>query len=279
MRNFIYKQTATFSELLQETGVENLSFIAGDCLYPGTANVDTLTKQKIMRRLFELDTDILILDLGAGTTYNTLDFYLLTKNSIMVTTPELTSILNAYSFLKAASFRFFMCQFKARSVERKFIDKFLRESASGTEASFLDLLAKTAEEFSDSEHVHRSIEELGKFRPQIIVNMGQGTEDLEMAKRLRSLVHKKLGITMDFVGFLPKSEKIVYAVAARMPLAISDPSSPFVKAVDACAERILEHSYELNEMQGEIGDEMFDDDFSSVPEDDLQLLSEEFSNG
>lgn len=106
--NFIYKQTSDFSELLQETGIENLRFIAGDCLYPGTANIDTLTKQKIIRKIGEIDADFVILDLGAGTTFHTLDFYLLTYNSIIVTTPELTSILNAYSFLKAAAFRFFM---------------------------------------------------------------------------------------------------------------------------------------------------------------------------
>lgn len=276
--NFIYKQTADFADLLQDTGVENLTFIAGDCLYPGTANIDTLTKKKVARRISELDADDVLLDLGAGTTYNTLDFYLLTRNSIIVTTPELTSILNAYSFLKAAAFRYFMRQFKTHSAERKFIDKFLRESASGTEASFLDLLAKTAERFSDSDTVHRSIEELGRFRPQVLVNMGQGLDDLEMAKRLRSLVHKKLGITMDFVGFLPRSERLSVAVATRTPLAISEPDSPFVRAVDAASGRILEHTYELNELQ-DGGGEMFDDDFAEETSDDLDRLSAEFTGG
>lgn len=276
--NFIYRQTSDFSELLQKTQTDGLLFIAGDCLYPGTANIDILTKQKIIRKLDELDTDFVILDLGAGTSYNTLDFYLLTRNSIIVTTPELTSILNAYSFLKAAAFRFFMRQFNAKSKEQKFIRDFLKFSTSGTEASFLDLLAKTAEKFSDSETVHKSIEELGRFRPQVIVNMGQSLDDLEMAKRLRSLVHKKLGITMDFVGFFPKTEKICQSIAARIPLAVSEPDSVFVRAISFASDRILEHHYELNEMHG-IGEEMFDDDFKSETTDDLEMLASEFANG
>ena len=151
MGNFIYKQTSDITELLQETPTENLSFIAGDCLYPGTANIDNPTKKRIIKKLTLLDADYLILDLGAGTTYNTLDFYLLTHNSILVSTPELTSVMNAYSFLKAASFRFFMRQFKAKSDERKFIDEFLKGSVSGTEASFLDLVNETAQKFPETE--------------------------------------------------------------------------------------------------------------------------------
>lgn len=286
--NFIYKQTSDFSELLQETQIENLRFIAGDCLYPGTANVDNLTKQKIIRRLNDLDADYLILDLGAGTTYNTLDFYLLTCNSILVTTPELTSILNAYSFLKAAAFRFFMRQFKARSAERKFIDEYLRESESGTEASFLDMVTKTAEKFGES--TGNPISELKKYRPQVILNQGETTEDLEMAKRLRSLVHKKLGISMDFVGFVPKDERISYAVATRTPMTISNPESDYVQALEKSVERILQHTYQYNSMNEfesaeEIGnEEMFQNTLSedvsesSIDNSDIETLSDEFSS-
>ncbi|MBR6912340.1 MAG: P-loop NTPase [Treponema sp.] len=269
--NFIYKQTSDFSELMQDMQHENLKFIAGDCLYPGTANVDTLTKQKIIRRITELDFDYAILDLGAGTTYNTLDFYLLTYNSILVTTPELTSILNAYSFLKAAAFRFFMRQFKSRSAERKFLDEYLRESESGTEASFLDMISKTEAKFSETSA--KPLEELKKYRPQVILNQGKTMEDLEMAKRLRSLVQKKLGITMDFVGFVPKDERISYAVATRTPMAISNQESEYVKALEKSAERILEHTYSYNEMNEFAPDENAD----PADNNDLAILSAEFS--
>ena len=56
------------------------------------------------------------MDLGAGSAYNTLDFFLVTYKSILVTTPEITSILNAYSFLKSSAFRFFTQQFKRNCV-------------------------------------------------------------------------------------------------------------------------------------------------------------------
>lgn len=270
--NFIYKQTSDFGELLQETQIENLRFVAGDCLYPGTANIDSLTKQKIIRKIGEIDADYAILDLGAGTTYNTLDFYLLTKNSILVTTPELTSILNAYSFLKAAAFRFFMRQFKAHSAERKFLNEYLRNSESGTEAGFLDMVHKTAEKFGGGTEnsVENSVEQLKTYRPQVILNQGQTEADLEMAKRLRSLVEKKLGIEMDFVGFVPKDDRVSLAVATRTPLCLSDGECAYTKALKTSAERILSHTYEFNSMN--------EFDPGEEPEKlDLDELSQEFA--
>jgi flagellar biosynthesis protein FlhG len=244
--NFIYKQTDSLKPLLQETGIENLQFIAGDCLYPGTPNLSAGTKAKIIKNLNSLDADYVILDLGAGTTYNTLDMYLLTYNSLLVTTPELTSILNAYSFLKAAAYRFFMRQFKTKSLERITIDSFLKASTTGTESSFLELIKQITDNFPEPGKAAEN--ELRKYRPQVIVNMGQTAQDLEMARKLRTLVQNKLGLTMDFIGFVPKDDHVSLAVARRTPLAVSDPDCAFVKAAEAAVNRILLHSYSYNNM-------------------------------
>lgn len=266
MGNFIYRQTSELTDLMQETSEQNLRFISGDCLYPGTANMETFIKNKIIRKLSQLeDFDYVILDLGAGAAYNTIDFYLLTYNSILVTTPELTSILNAYSFLKASAFRFFMRQFKVKSAERKFINDYLKNSASGTETSFLDLISKTAENFNES--CRKPLEELKKYRPQVILNMGETWQDLEMARRLRKLVREKLGIQMDFVGFLPRDKKVSYAVALRTPLAVSEPECAFVKGIKSAVDRILEHSYNYNKLE----------DFETSDGKDLEVLSKEFA--
>lgn len=267
--NFIYKQTDDFSSLLQQTSTPNLQFIAGDCLFPGTANMDYSSKRKIIKNLNALDADYVIMDLGAGTTYNTLDFYLLTYNSILVTTPELTSILNAYSFLKSAVFRFFMRQFKAKSEERLFINQYLNNSSTGSEASFIELVTKVAKKFKETGRKAR--DELLKYRPQVVMNQGQTTQDLEMAKRLRSLIYSKLGITVDFVGFLPKDEKVSWAVAMRSPLSVTTPDCKFVKAVQTAADRILLHSYGFNELN------MFENE-DSKPDEDLELLGKEFDS-
>lgn len=268
--NFIYRQTEDFSSLLQETQIPGLKFIAGDCLYPGTANMDNASKRRIIKALNAQDADYVIMDLGAGTTYNTLDFFLLTYNSLLVTTPELTSILNAYSFLKAAVFRFFMRQFKAKSPEREFINAYLKNARTGNDADFLDLAEQIVREFPESGTKAKT--ELLKYRPQVILNQGQNSADLEMAKRLRSLVQGKLGINMDFVGFLPKDEQVSFSIALRKPLALANPGSAFVRGIETSSERIMIHSYKYNELNN------FEVDDISKNED-LKVLNKEFKKG
>ena len=243
--NYIYKQTDDFNSLLQETAQPGLKFIAGDCLYPGTANMEAGAKRRIIKALKAQDADYVILDLGAGTTYNTLDFYLLTYNSILVTSPELTSILNAYSFLKSAAYRFLIRQFKAKSPERSMIDNYINNSTAGAESSFVALVDEICRQYPSSGEKAR--QELQKYRPQVILNMGKSTQDLEMARRLRSLVWNKLNIAMDFVGFTPKDNAIEMAVATRRPIAVSNPQNPFVVHLNSAADRILLHTYQFNE--------------------------------
>lgn len=270
--NFIYKQETSLKALFQETSVPNLTFIAGDCLFPGTPNMGYFIKRKLIKEIESLDADYVILDLGGGTTYNTLDFYLLTYNSILVTSPELTSVLNAYSFLKAAAYRFLNRQFKAKSEERALIDNYIRTSAAGAESSFVALVDEICAKFPESGQKARN--ELLKYRPQVILNMGRTTQDLEMARRLRSLVWNKLNITLDFVGFTPRDQGIELAVAKRTPLALSTPESPFVKQLNAASERILLHTYQYNENLED--NEFFSGDSST--DQDIETLNTEFGN-
>ena len=263
--NFIYKQVGSVEPLVQETDTPNLKFVAGDCLYPGTPNLDFFTKKKLMRELATLPGDYALLDLGAGSTYNILDFYLMTRSSILVTTAEITSILNAYSFLKATVFRFMTGQFSSRSEERVFINEAMRNNRHGADFSVLSVLDELCEKFPESGGKAR--EEMERLRPQIIVNRGKNDQDLEMAKRLRDLIRTKLSVQVDFIGFLPEDAAVPVSVAKRRPLFISAPNSPFVEAARACVKRIVSHNYGLNE------DFARSDEYSS---NDIETLKNEF---
>ena len=102
--------------------------------------------------------------------------------------------------------------------------------------------------------------------------MGKTTQDLEMARRLRSLVWNKLNITLDFVGFTPRDNGIELAVATRVPLALSNPQSPFVTQLNAAADRILLHTYSYNE---NLEDTELPDNSENQ---DIEELTSEFSS-
>ena len=264
--HFINKLEDHLEPLIQKTAVENLGFIAGDCLIPGTANMDFFSKKKILKELNQLDADYVILDLGAGSAYNTLDFFLVTYKSILVTTPEITSILNAYSFLKSSAFRFLAQQFSAKSEERKFIQDFTHTRLEGTELSFVNLMEELYKRFPESST--KAINKLDSFRPQVILNKGRESNDIAMGQRLKSLVKNKLNMNMEFIGFIPHDDEISLSIARRTPLILTNPEGDFARRIYPTAQRVIENDFSLNEA---VFDEEKEDEV-------LQQLVKEFSD-
>lgn len=234
---YIAKQEIEFTNLLQATGIPGLQFIAGDCLFPGTANMDFFTKKKILMNLEKLNADYVILDLGAGSSYNVIDFFLTSYRGMIVVTPELTSILNAYSFLKSTVFRFIYRQFPAKSPERQVLQNSILKRMEGKEYSFaqiMDLMCKTFPETANKAKL-----EMKKLKPRVIMNMGRSNNDIEMGNRLSNLVHNKLSIDIEYIGFIPYDGRVPISVAKRTPISIFAPDSSYNSVLDSIGRRII----------------------------------------
>ena len=234
---YIAKQEIEFTNLLQATGIPGLQFIAGDCLFPGTANMDFFTKKKILMNLEKLNADYVILDLGAGSSYNVIDFFLTSYRGLIVVTPELTSILNAYSFLKSTVFRFIYRQFPAKSPERQVLQNSILKRMEGKEYSFaqiMDLMCKTFPETANKAKL-----EMKKLKPRVIMNMGRSNNDIEMGNRLSNLVHNKLSIDIEYIGFIPYDGRVPISVAKRTPISIFAPDSSYNSVLDSIGRRII----------------------------------------
>ncbi|MBN2297717.1 MAG: AAA family ATPase [Deltaproteobacteria bacterium] len=76
--------------------------IAGNSSEVGSANIPFMRKKKLLENLRKLGADYIILDLGGGTDYNTLDFFLAADTGIVVTTLDQPAYIEAYAFIKTA---------------------------------------------------------------------------------------------------------------------------------------------------------------------------------
>lgn len=235
---FISKLETDFTNLLQATGIQGLNFIAGDCLFPGVANMDFFTKKKIMQNINNLDADYVILDLGVGSTHNIVDFFLSSYNGVLVVTPEITSIMNAYSFLKSVVFRFLYRQFSTKSAERKILQNSILQRLEGKEYSFSKILDVMQTKFPES--VAKAKDEMKKLRPRVIMNMGRDFSNIEMGNRLQHLVKNKLSIEIEYIGYVPYDENIPFSVARRQPITIMAPNSQFCSVLNSIVHRIIE---------------------------------------
>lgn len=250
--DLVWKKERSLADLLVETGYERLWLVPGDGLLPGTANLEWFAKKRILKELAALPADFAILDLGAGSSYNVVDFFLASQEGIIAVKPEITSVLNAYSFLKTAAFRLLARSFPEGSPGRAAVMDFASRKTEGNGVSFLDFGRELAERFPPQGAA--ALERLSALRPRAIMNQGQGGSDAELGYRLRDIAAKNLGMSIDFAGYLLQDEAVPRSVAARRPLLDIDPAAPFARGVQAIASRIASsHGVSALSEEGETG--------------------------
>ena len=76
---FFSDSDASIDNLILDTEYSNLRFLPGEGEMPGLANIRTSQKNRLIRQLRKQEADYLILDLGAGTSMTTVDFFLLSS--------------------------------------------------------------------------------------------------------------------------------------------------------------------------------------------------------
>ena len=166
---FLTVPRMAFADILLPTEYPGLAFIAGDAEVPGAANLKPGQRRRLVRHLQSLDCDFLVLDLGPGTAAGTLEFFLLAGSGIVVTTPALTAILNAYLFLKNAVFRLMYDGAPRDSLAYEILESLRRESGALQRAYVPRILARIAEEDPESGRAIGAL--LARFKPLLVLNM------------------------------------------------------------------------------------------------------------
>lgn len=105
MNSFLNKTVDTLEKAAAPTPFPNLFFVGSTHCSMEIANLYHAQKLKLINGIKGLSFDYVILDLGAGTNFNTLDFFLISDKGIFICTPEPTSIENSFRFIKAAYLR------------------------------------------------------------------------------------------------------------------------------------------------------------------------------
>lgn len=229
-------QEKSLEGLLMETGIDRLYFIPGDELLPGTANIEFFAKKRVLKGLSTLVADYVVCDLGAGSAHNVVDFFLASRSGIIVTQPEITAVLNAYSFLKSALYRALARAFPKAGPERDAVKAYGGTRVEGGDRNFRDFAAGLcAGSGKKGEEALALVESL---RPRVIVNMGGGPKDAELGNKLREIVGKNLGVALDFAGYVMRDPAVPRSVAERRPAALVAPDSPFARTMALVARRI-----------------------------------------
>jgi flagellar biosynthesis protein FlhG len=188
---------------------------------------------RLLRHIQAMDVDYAILDLGAGTHTNTLDFFLVSDHGVLVLVPEPTAVENAYRFVKAAFWR------RMRNVASVYgYDPLLRSVMQGsTFKSPVDLVATVGER--DPEAGATLARQLASFRPRLVVNQARTAQDGEIGHAVVAAWRKYFGLEMDYLGCIDYDDEMWRAVRSRRPLLLERPDVPAARCFLEIAERLL----------------------------------------
>ena len=128
--DYLRARTADLKDLLVEMRVDGLRFIPGGSRI--MANIAYQQKRRLLRHLLAIEADYLVLDLSAGSSYNNLDFFALAPSGMLVTQPELPSLMNMLSFLKQHMLRRIRQEFATEHRMRQEFNALTKRSMDGS---------------------------------------------------------------------------------------------------------------------------------------------------
>ncbi len=236
LSDFINKRVEGIRDVVVDTDIPNLGLVVGAQDLLNAANPKEPQKWKLIRHINFLDVNYIILDLGAGSSFNVLDFFLISKNEILVVTPEPTCIENTYRFIKSAFFR------RVKKVTTHFGVKEIIDMAMdqrnerGIKTPF-DIIELAGE--IDKSIGLRLEHELESFRPKLIINQVRTKSDVDIGFSMKSAFLKYFGISMDYLGYIVYDDEVWQSIQKRKPLVLEFPQSRASKCINEITLKLV----------------------------------------
>ncbi len=221
--DFYCLQKDTLQAVALETPVENLKLISGACGTLGLANPKYFQKLRFMRELKNLQADYILLDLGAGSSFNTVDFFLLADVGFLVVTPEPTAVYEAFGFIKVCLMRTLRRLFKDQPPVLEILARREMNRPGRTHLTVADIHAEVSG--LDAEAGARFEEAVCGFQPKLILNMVKGKEDLKEGIAIQAAAMELLSVNVPFLGYVSYDPSVGESVRGLKPFLLQNPKS------------------------------------------------------
>ncbi|UCD80184.1 MAG: P-loop NTPase [Desulfobacterales bacterium] len=235
--DFLKARSAELVELLVPCRTPNLFFLPGDGKTPFMANMAYAQKIRLMTYIRQLPAEYILLDLGAGSSYNTLDFFRLSSNGLLVTTPEPTAIMGMLVFLKNFLLRSIERELVRHPAVRQILQDLFKRPMGEQAPSIKDVHQKIiAEDPAAGEAVSKIYQQC---RPRIVINMGENPDDSKMAIKISKTLGEILSIEADYFGFVFKDSSVLASIRKRHCFLPNYHSSVAAQNMVRIAQRIV----------------------------------------
>jgi flagellar biosynthesis protein FlhG len=224
INDFVTKRFSSLEDIRLETGLPNLHLISGVSEVLSLANLQYAQKAKIIQYLYKLNADYIVLDLGAGTTFNVLDFFLIAHQKLVVMTSQPTSIQNAYAFVRNAVYRN-LSRLSSHKPSLQSIVKAAMDPKNELQVRTIKELFQAMADAGGTDEAESIQAEIAKIQPALITNMVMAQKDRNASRIIQLVAEKYLMIQPTILGAVAYDRQIHNMVTNMVPLTQVDRTS------------------------------------------------------
>lgn len=233
---WLVNPTEDLSKFQVVTKQENLKILPANGYRPGVAEISNELQTKLIDQIRNLDSEIVLIDLGAGSHKSTLDFFTLADIKVIVTTTESTSLLNNFEFLKNVLYQSF-CRASQHYPE---ILKIVHEFKNDISLKLSQLIKRVEEK--DSFFSETLIDICRSLNVNVVFNQVRKVEEVHKAVRLKKIVQKQLSLELIYPGFIFFSEEVVASMQKKLPISYISPLSIVTQIFKRITQLLLKSS-------------------------------------
>jgi len=235
INRFLNKTVKNLENTAVSTLIQNLSFIGSSLCSMEVANLLHAHKLKIINAIKKLSFDYILLDLGTGTNFNTLDFFLTSNQGIFICTPEPTAIENSFRFIKAVYLRKLKQIVKRHSFNSAVKKAIIPPNPEAmTSPDIIEIMLKHD---PDREKFLRN--SLSEFKFKFILNQFRKNLDLTMGDKIEDLCNRHFYSNFQFLGNVGYDVRIHDSVLSKEIFIHRYPYTPPAMDMKKIAEKII----------------------------------------
>ncbi|MBK8482703.1 MAG: helix-turn-helix domain-containing protein [Proteobacteria bacterium] len=232
LHRFLRHDARRLEEMVCDTPFKGLGLVPGQANALDAANPRPVQKKRFLSQLPTLTADYVVVDVGPGTGFNTIDTLLAADLHVLVTHPEPTATECLARLIKATYLR----QIRAlpgvdvllRAVEDDAhcglpSPNQLREAAAARGDTLADALATA----------------MSELRPLIVVNDTRTRDDLELGPALATVARRHLGLPVEYLGHVESDDLVWLCIRKRRPLLVENPEAKVSRDIERVARRLI----------------------------------------
>lgn len=228
LSDFVQRRITRIEDVIVETGIDGLRLISGAQDFLGSANIKYTQKLRVLKQIFKINTEVVLMDLGSGTSFNVLDFFLASDLGIVVMAPEPTSLENSYRFVKSAFYRLLRHREKNAPFRRIIEEAMESRNEKGIRTPH-DLIREVSKMDPEKGDSYRAC--MQAFRPLLVINQVRDEDDAELGLAVRTACRKYFGIDLDYLGHIEYDDAVWQSIRSRTLLLQEQPDSSFAENI------------------------------------------------